>query len=267
MGNLEQVDARQALGEEARVDRLLDIAHQQEAARPGLSEQDHRHVVDAGAAVGRFRRDLAPDRPQDPQGDLVDLQPIAARDDAVDRCRGSGQPGEPGCVTGPGADHARFEDAADAIPIEQHRQAGDVILVGVAEDQRVDPPIPGRDVAVERHQQAVRIGAAVDQQPSAAGALHEDAVALADVEDRDPWVRCGPSDDDATDDGDRDDECQRRGPLGGATGRMRRATGRPGGRRGGDRTRDEPGSPVTPASAPPGQPGQSADRDRGGEKI
>ena len=44
---------------------------------PDLAEQDDRHVVDAGAAVRRLDRDLAPDRPQDAERDLVDLQPIA----------------------------------------------------------------------------------------------------------------------------------------------------------------------------------------------
>jgi predicted transcriptional regulator len=63
MGDLEQVDVRQVVLEQRRVDALLDIAHQQEASLPDLAEKDDRDVVDAGPAVGRLGRDLAADRP------------------------------------------------------------------------------------------------------------------------------------------------------------------------------------------------------------
>jgi len=41
VGDLEQIDTRQTLGQQLRVDRLLDVAHQQEAAAPHLAEQDN----------------------------------------------------------------------------------------------------------------------------------------------------------------------------------------------------------------------------------
>jgi hypothetical protein len=61
----------------------------------------------------------------------------------------------------------------------------------MAQDQDVDPPIPGRDPGVELDDQALGIGSAVDQQPAAPVALDQDRVPLADVEDRDmdPPVR------------------------------------------------------------------------------
>jgi hypothetical protein len=85
MGDLEQVDMWQAIGQEVRIDRLLDVAHQQEPPRSDLSEQHDGDVVDARAAVGRLDRDLAPDRPEHAQGDLVDLEAIPRGDDATDR--------------------------------------------------------------------------------------------------------------------------------------------------------------------------------------
>ena len=61
-----------------------------------------------------------------------------------------------------------------------------MVLVRVGQDHGVDPPVPRRDPLVEHDEQPVRVGSAVDEQPTAAGALDEDRVALADVEDRDP---------------------------------------------------------------------------------
>jgi hypothetical protein len=63
VGDLEQVDMWQAPGQQLWIDRLLDVAHQQEATRTHLAEQDDRHVVDAGPAVGRLDRHLAANRP------------------------------------------------------------------------------------------------------------------------------------------------------------------------------------------------------------
>ena len=48
--------------------------------RADLAEQHDRDVVDAGPAVGRLERDLAADRPEHAQCDLVDGQPVAGRE-------------------------------------------------------------------------------------------------------------------------------------------------------------------------------------------
>jgi hypothetical protein len=77
VGDLEQVDVWQAVLEERRVDALFDVAHQQESSLPDLAEEDDRDVVDASPAVGWGRGDLAGDRPQDAQGDLVDRHPVS----------------------------------------------------------------------------------------------------------------------------------------------------------------------------------------------
>ncbi len=168
VGHLEQVDVWQALGEELRVDGLLDVTHQEEATRPDLAEQDDRHVVDTGAAVGRLAGHLAPDRPEDAERDLVDLQSIARGEAATDRRAGARQPGKPCRVAGTWPDHAGFEHPADVVAIEQQRHPGDMVLVRMGQDQRVDPTIPRRDSSIERHEQPVRIRAAVDEQAAAA---------------------------------------------------------------------------------------------------
>jgi hypothetical protein len=65
MRHLEEIDARQARSDERRIDVFLDVAHQEEPAWPDLAEQDDRHVVDAGPAVGWVEWDASADRPQD----------------------------------------------------------------------------------------------------------------------------------------------------------------------------------------------------------
>jgi len=60
-----------------------------------------------------------------------------------------------------------------------------MVLVRVRQDEDVDATIPGRQAFVECDEEASRVRPAVDDEPSTALALHEDAVALTDVEDRD----------------------------------------------------------------------------------
>jgi hypothetical protein len=184
MRHLEEVDARQALGEERRVDAILDIAHQQEPAGPDVTEEDDRHVVDARPAVRRRHRHLTADRPQDPEVDIVHGEAVTGGDREPDRRGRCGQLSQPGCVTRAGAAHPRFEDAGDVVALEKQGKTGDVILVRVGQDQCVDASVPWRDAAVERDEQAVGIGAAIDQEPTAARALDEDRIALSDIEDR-----------------------------------------------------------------------------------
>ncbi len=61
-----------------------------------------------------------------------------------------------------------------------------MVLVGMGQDEEVDPPVPRREPRVERDEQAVRVRAAVDQETTAATALDQDRVTLADVEDGHP---------------------------------------------------------------------------------
>ena len=167
MGDLQQVDVRQPLGQQLWIDRLLDVAHQQEPTSPDLAEQHDRHVVDAGSAVRRLDRHLAPDRPQDAQRDLVDLQAVSRSDASANRRARPRQPRGPGGISRPGPHHPGFEHPANAVAIEQQREAGHVVLVRMGEDQRVYPSIQRRNVTVERHEQPFGVGAAIDQQAPA----------------------------------------------------------------------------------------------------
>jgi hypothetical protein len=213
MGDLEQVDLWQAIGQELGIDRLLDVAHQQEATRPDQAEQDDRHVVDAGPAIRRLDRHLPPDRPQDTECDLVDLEAVARGDATTDRRTRSRQALDPGGVSGPGPEHAWFEDSTDTVAIQQHGQAGDVVLVWMAEDHRIDSTIPRRDVGIERHQQQVGVGTAIDQQPPAARPFDQDPVPLADIEDGHASRGSRTRNRHSSHDGDRDDEGDRCRPM------------------------------------------------------
>jgi hypothetical protein len=63
VGDLQEVDLRQALRQELRIDVLLDVAGQEEASVADRPEEDDRDVVDASAGIGRRRRYLPADRP------------------------------------------------------------------------------------------------------------------------------------------------------------------------------------------------------------
>jgi len=83
MGDLEHVDSGQATLGESRIDVVLDVAGQQEAARIDDPEEHDRHSVDAASLVGRLDGDRAPIRPQHGEPDRVEGQPIARRQSAA----------------------------------------------------------------------------------------------------------------------------------------------------------------------------------------
>ena len=118
---------------------------------------------------------------------------VARRETEACRRPWAPKPGGPRRVARPRTAHARLEDLADPVAIEQQRQAGDVVLVRMGQDDGIDPAVPWRDAPVEVDEQPVRVGTAIDQQATAAGTLDEDRVSLADVHDRDPgdtrWAR------------------------------------------------------------------------------
>jgi hypothetical protein len=209
--DLQEVDVGQVVPEEGRVDVLLDVAHQQHASIGDGTEEHDRDVVDARPAVGRFRGDLAPDRPQHPEVDLVDVQTVAG---GKTRPRDGHQLREamrPGRVARSRAAHPGLEDAPDAVSIQEERQSRDMILVRVTEDHRIDPAIPGRDPTVEGREQPVRVGPAIDEQAAAMRALDEDRVTLADVEHADTRDRGRAHGDHSTGDqeGERESESAR----------------------------------------------------------
>lgn len=82
MGDLEDVHPGQPALDECRVDVVLGVAGQQEAARTGRAEQHDRCAVDVAAVLGRLRWHGAAVGPQDVEADRVEEQPIAGGEPA-----------------------------------------------------------------------------------------------------------------------------------------------------------------------------------------
>jgi hypothetical protein len=184
VGDLEQVNPGQAALQENGIDALLDVAHQKHPAAVPFAKQDDRDVVDAGAGVGRLDRDGARVGPEHPEGDPVHLEPVPGREPPG----GGAVPGEvgrPGGVTRAWTQHARFHDPPDPIALEENRQPGHVVFVGMGQDQQVDPPVPRRQPGIQRNQQAIRIRPPIDEHPAAAAAVNEDRIALPDIQNAD----------------------------------------------------------------------------------
>ena len=186
MGDLEEVDPRQPAGEQDRVDLLLDVARRAGTARPPASPSRRRTLLSrcrcraarparvprsghrTGARASSTRSRSPVDEPSGRDARLRERR----RPRRVARAG----PAHPGLEHPP---HAVAARGAARAPRRGPR-AGGVRITSV------DPPIPGREALVERHEQPIRVGPAVDEQAAAARALDEDRVALADVEDRDP---------------------------------------------------------------------------------
>ncbi len=185
VSDLQEIDRRQSARREERIDVVLDIARQQDPAPVDLAEQDDRDVVDRATAVGRLGRDASGVRPEHVEVEVVDRESIAGDEEPSWRRPDLGKLRIPRPVARARAAHARFEDPPDPVAIQQQRQPGDVVLVGMGEHEDVDPPVPRRETLVELDDQPVRIGSSVDEHPSASSAFDEDRITLPDVEDGD----------------------------------------------------------------------------------
>jgi hypothetical protein len=186
VGDLQQIDPRQARGQQAWVDPILHVPGQQESPVGDRAQQDDRDIVDARPIVGRLPRYRAGHRPQDLQLDRVHGQPIAGRQTGARWSAHTGEAVMPGGVARSGSEHARLEDPPDTIAVEQQRESSHMVLVRMREYDDVDPPIPGGDAPVEFDEQAIGIGSAVDQQPPTRPAFDQDRVTLSDVQDGHP---------------------------------------------------------------------------------
>ena len=184
VGDLEQVDRRQATREERRVHVLLEVAREQESEPAGLAQEHDRGVVDALAIRRGSRRDGFRVRPENAEADPVDRQSIPGREPAARRPARL-EHVEPRLVAGSTSRQAGFVGAPHPVSLEDQRQARNVVLVGMGEHDDVDPAIPRRQPLVERLQESSRVRPAVDHHPPAATALDEDRVALPDIQQRD----------------------------------------------------------------------------------
>jgi hypothetical protein len=163
VGDLEEVEARQVISEEVRIDLLLHVAGEEKMLAADPPQQHHGHVVDPGPGIWRFVRDLPADRPQHAHPDLIHGQVITGRDREVRRRVREAESLEPGGVPGTGSAHPGLEHPADPVASQQQRQTRDVVLVGMAEDHRIDASVPWRDPPIELHQQSIRVWPTVDQ--------------------------------------------------------------------------------------------------------
>jgi hypothetical protein len=116
MGDLQQVDLRQAAPEQLGVDPFLDIARQEEAMPADLTEKHDRDVVDPRAAIGWSLGDAPRIRPQHAEPDAVEGQPVARREPAVERAASLGEERAPRPVARTRPDHPRLVHAPDAVP-------------------------------------------------------------------------------------------------------------------------------------------------------
>ena len=57
-----------------------------------------------------------------------------------------------------------------------------MVVVRVRQDDRVQPPIPGRHISIQHVQKDAAVGAAVDQDSAATVAFEKNRVALTDVQ-------------------------------------------------------------------------------------
>ncbi len=257
--DLEQVDHREAAGEELGIDLLLHVAGQQEALAADLAEQDDRDVVDRRAAVRGTRRDPTRIGPQDPQPHGIDAEAVAGRERIPRRPVREGL--RPGRVAGTGPEHARLVHPSDSVPLEEEGEPRDVVLVGMAQDHGVDSPVPRRQSPVEGDQQSPGIWPTVHQEPAPEAALDEDRVTLADVEHHDPRQPIRPVDGDEGEAADHRGQGHRAGAAGHGAGRTRRT-----GHGGAPPTAPDrcPQSPIRELRGHDGRPAMGPDQERRG---
>lgn len=189
--DLQQVHRRQPSLEKGWIDALLGVTGEEDAGRADGPKQDERAVVDLGPRLGSDRRDGPAVWPEDLELDRVQFDPVA-RPERLHQLPPLGELGPERLVTRPRTGHPGPEDPVDAVPLEQGRQATDVILVRVGDDDQVEMAIPGRHPGIECDEQPLRVGAAVHEQSAASIALDEDRVALPHVEGDDPDSSVGP---------------------------------------------------------------------------
>ena len=181
VADLEQIDRSDPPAGEDCLDPGLDVAGEQESPPGGLAQQDDRGVVDRRAVLEGAGRHRPRIRPQRHQGDIVERDAVPGGQAPV-RHAVVGDPLDERLVAGAVAGEPAHQDPPDPVAIEHDREARDVVLVRVGQDQQVEPPVPGREPAVERAQQTLGVRPAVDEGTGPMSAFDEDRVALADIE-------------------------------------------------------------------------------------
>ena len=181
VSDLQHVDRRQQVaGEQGGLNRRFGIPGEQ-SRKAAMAQQEHdRSVVDVAVRqrspsihlagienldrCGRVKRHHLP-RPSNCQ-----------RDRRV--CR-VGQQAIVGRIF---VTESGVQDCADAEALENLQQAGDVVLVWMAQDEQVDASREEGQVRAQPPQRELRVRAAIHKHGCAARSLDQNGVALADIE-------------------------------------------------------------------------------------
>jgi len=180
VADLQEVDRRQrAPREEGRLDGSLGVAGEKRGEPAVTQEEDEGAVVDVALRERRCRI----------RGRRVDHldRRGAVEDDRLAGNRGAHREPAIGCigqqavVRGILESDPGVEQPANLEAVEDVDEPGDVVLVGMAEDQEVDAPRPERQVGAEPPERELRVRPPVDQHGGAGRGLDQDRIALADV--------------------------------------------------------------------------------------
>jgi hypothetical protein len=202
VSDLEDIDDGEDVAvDQRRLDRGLGVPGQEGVEAAMAEHQDHRPVVDVafrewccGVDICRVQ-DLDRRRPVE-RDDLS-----GAGEDEV-RARAHRRIGQEPMVSRILVRDAGMEDSSDLKALEHVDEAGDVILVGMTEHHQVDASCEEGQVRAETAQREPWVRAAVDQHRCAVRCLHEDGIALSDIQHRHVQATVGAR-------GDRDGKEQR----------------------------------------------------------
>jgi hypothetical protein len=154
MGHLEQVQAaaaRDARRDELRIDGLLDVAREKDAAGPEANIQDGGDVVDPGAGIRGLYGHAATRRPEQLDSGVVETQEVAGGEAAPSE-RESIECLVKGGVSGTRTAHPDLGHGAHPVPFEEECKPSHMILVRMGQHDEVDPPVPTGQLRVESHE-------------------------------------------------------------------------------------------------------------------
>ncbi len=190
--DLEHVDGRQeATLEQHGLDGGLRVAGQQCGECAVAKEHHHRAVVDIAFRQGRCRVDVGRVQDLDP-GRLVERELLAGTRQHHRRGRPKGGIGQQAVGSwilegDAGVDQRTHPEAPERVD-----QTGHMILVRMAQDQKVDAAREERQIGTQPAEGQLGIRAAVDEHRRPCGRLDQDRVALPDVEHGQVQVAVGP---------------------------------------------------------------------------
>jgi len=183
MADLEKIDRRQQVArDQGCLHRCLRIPGQQ-GREAAMAQQEHdRSVVDVAIRERCCRIRIGGVEHLD-RGGCVERHDLPR----PSNCQRDGR----ACRIGQQAIVGRIfvgdsgvQDCADAEALDHLQQAGDVVLVRMAEHEQVDATREERQVRAQAPQGELGIRTAVHQHGGARRSLDDDGVALADVEHR-----------------------------------------------------------------------------------